>query len=368
MTKMIPIIGLMAGTSIDGIDAALVMTDGHAITRTPFAATMPYADETRAAIFALMDTPHDQIHQDRHALDLNLGAMIARDHANACNAIIAESGITPSLVGFHGQTILHDPDHGISIQLGNADELAQRLGCQVVHSFRQDDLKAGGQGAPLAPIYHQAIMAELDLPLPSAMVNIGGISNISLVQGGKLIGFDSGPGNALMDDAMRKYDGSACDVNGELAASGAPDLNKVAAVLSHEYFHLTGPKSLDRMGLYQLIHGCGFDQLPPADHLASLTLLTARSIIDGLKRNADTVHHLVVCGGGGLNPTLMAMINDAAGDITVSRMEDLGGDSRFIEAELMAYLAARSLNGLPLTFPNTTGVPAPQTGGMIAYP
>ena len=108
------------------------------------------------------------------------------------------------MVGFHGQTILHDPDHGISIQLGNAGELAQRLGCQVVHSFRQDDLKAGGQGAPLAPIYHQAIMAELDLPLPSAMVNIGGISNISLVQGGKLIGFDSGPGNALMDDAMRK--------------------------------------------------------------------------------------------------------------------------------------------------------------------
>lgn len=368
MTKMIPIIGLMAGTSVDGIDAALVMTDGQAITRTPFAVTLPYADETRGAIFALLDAPQDHFHQSQDSIDPALELMIARDHANACNAIIAESGITPQLVGFHGQTIFHDPDHGISIQLGNADELARELGCPVVHSFRQADLKAGGQGAPLAPIYHQAILAELALPLPSAMVNIGGISNISLAQDGQLIGFDSGPGNALMDDAMRKYDGSSCDVDGYLAASGTPDQAKVDAVLAHEYFQHTGPKSLDRMGLYQLINGHGFEQLAPADQLASLTLLTARSIIDGLRRNVSMVHHLVVCGGGGLNPTLMAMIKDAAANISVLRMEDLGGDSRFIEAELMAYLAARSHQGLPITFPGTTGVATPQTGGLIARP
>ncbi|MCE2516463.1 MAG: anhydro-N-acetylmuramic acid kinase [Alphaproteobacteria bacterium] len=360
MADMIPIIGLMAGTSVDGIDAALIFSDGKRVERTPHALTTPYDKKTRAAIFNAFEDPKG----NHDALDV----MIAQDHARACEMLIAEAGLSPKLIGFHGQTIFHDPDHGVSMQQGNAHYLAMRLGVAVAHQFRQNDLKHGGQGAPLAPIYHQALMTAMNLPLPAALVNIGGISNLSLWDGARLTGFDTGPGNALMDDAMRGHDGSSLDHNGAMAARGTADDDVITAIMSHPYFQKTGPKSIDRMALYDFLDDSGIEGLPIEDRLASLTRLTARSIIDGARRNAPDLKALVVCGGGGFNPSLMAMIRAEAPTLTVHRMEDHGMDSGFIEAELMGFLAARCKAGLPLTFPETTGVAEPVTGGSIITP
>lgn len=360
MAELTPIIGLMAGTSVDGIDAALIWTDGVRVERTPHALTTPYDKATREAIFAAFDDPQGDLDQ--------LDQRIARDHARACEMLITEAGITPDLVGFHGQTVFHDPGRGVSLQRGDARYLSMRLGVPVVHQFRQNDLEHGGQGAPLAPVYHQALITEMGLPLPAALVNIGGISNLSIWDGARLTGCDTGPGNALMDDAMRAHDGSPLDHNGRMAAAGTADDDIITAIMTHPFFRQPGPKSLDRMALYDFLANSGISRLPIADRLASLTRLTARSMVEGAKRNAPDLKALVVCGGGGFNPTLMTMIRAEDPTLAVHRMEDHGLNSGFIEAELMAFLAARSQRGLPLTFPATTGVAEPVTGGVIVTP
>ncbi len=372
----LPIIGLMAGTSVDGIDAAMLITDGITAKKTPHAITIPYADETRAAIFAQFNN----MKKDKTAIDKHdhLAQLIARDHAAACIKVISISGKTPHLIGFHGQTVFHDPDNGVSLQLGDPHSLARRIGVPVVHSFRQKDMANGGQGAPLAPIYHQVLINKMRLDGAVAVVNIGGISNATLWpnlsnDNDNLSGFDTGPGNALMDDAMHAHDGSGVDIDGRMAAAGTPHHQLIDTILTQDYFKRIGAKSLDRMGLYGLIsdaeyQGQRLDNLPIKDRLATLTMLTARSIIDGIRLNNNAVRHIIICGGGSLNPTLMRMIVSVAPHITITTMEDHGLDSRFIEAELMAFLAARSHYGLPITFPNTTGVSSPQSGGIMAYP
>lgn len=354
------IIGLMAGTSVDGIDAALVYTDGERVTRRGAADTFAYHPQTRAAIFAAYQNPHE--------IPDNLPMRIARDHAHAVERLMITSGIQPDRIGFHGQTIFHNPDQGVSLQIGDAQYLADRIGVPVVHQFRQADLAAGGQGAPLAPIYHQMILSGLGLNLPAAMVNIGGISNVTLWDGRDLIGYDSGPGNALIDDAMARHTGKAFDEGGQMAAKGQVDQAFVAICLQHPFFHQRGVKSLDRMALYDWIDLSALDHHSTPDQIASLTALTAASIAASLDVNLSReFHHVVVSGGGSLNPTLMAMIQSYS-KAAVSRLDDHGLDSRFTEAELMAVLAARHERGLPITFPQTTGVDKPMTGGNMLMP
>lgn len=347
------VIGLMAGTSVDGIDASLVETDGERLTASGHAVTLPYRAATRDRIFAAMEAP------DAPRADLD--AMIADDHAEAVEEIIAMAGRHPDLIGFHGQTIFHDPGRGVTIQAGSAERLAARVGVPVFHRFRQADIAAGGQGAPLAPIYHQALINALGCALPAAIANIGGITNITRWDGQRLTGFDTGPGNALMDQLARLHLNADYDHDGQLAAAGQADKAWVEAVLADPYFSLDGPKSLDR----SIVLGFA-DSLPsgtPADQMASGALLTALA----LARAAAGTRTLIVCGGGARNPVLMAMIR-AATNAQVSTMEDHGLDGDFIEAELMAFLAERSRRGLPITFPGTTGVKAPLTGGAVALP
>ena len=361
------VMGLMAGTSVDGIDAAIITTNGQTVTRTGHALTTSYDAGTRDAIFERLKTPF---------ADDDLGLRVARDHARAAEMLIAESGIMPDLIGFHGQTITHAPQDGVSLQIGDADYLAQRLGVPVIHQFRQHDLAHGGQGAPLAPVYHQALINGMMLNRPAALVNIGGISNASIVAKDdhgqdRLIGLDLGPGNALMDDLARHRLNQAYDKDGAFAATGIAHDGLVDAMMAHAFFAAKGPKSLDRNGLYDLMPMDALSALSGADQMATFCAMTARSIVDGLTLNCPDIQEIVICGGGSMNPVLMAAIKAAAKGIRVSRSDDhvIGGlalDSRFIEAELMAYLAVRSLRDLPITFPETTGVDEPRSGGVRA--
>ena len=355
------ILGLMAGTSVDGIDAAIITTDGESIARTGFALTTAYEKATREAIFRAFEDPFN--------IEDDLAERIARDHARAAEMLIAKSGMMPDLIGFHGQTIYHAPEDGVSLQIGDGEYLADRLGVPVVCQFRQNDLAHGGQGAPLAPIYHQALIKTLGLNLPAALVNIGGISNASILEDSRLVGLDLGPGNALMDDLAMKALGQPFDEGGMMAASGHVDEGLVKACLSHDFFKKKGPKSLDRKGLYELIPHEALNVLSPEDHMATLAAITGKTIAEGIKLNAPNTKEIVICGGGSFNPVVMTMIKKYGGEIKVSRMEDfmmdgIGLDSRFIEAELMAYLAARSVLDLPITFPETTGVDESRSGGV----
>ena len=349
-----PVLGLMAGTSVDGIDASIIMTDGVQVSGEVANYHHAYRQATRRAIFAAMNNPHDD-HTD-------LATMIADDHAEAAATLIARTGVTPRLVGFHGQTIHHNPAAGITLQIGDARRLAARLHVPVACNFRLADMAAGGQGAPLAPVYHQAVMAALGLPLPAAIANIGGISNISIWDGVHLSGHDTGPGNGLMDQLARDVLGEECDRDGRLAATGTADTHWVEAVLALPYFIKPGPKSLDRDDLFDW---CADIPPPadPADRMASFMLLTATS----LSRAAAGLQHLVLAGGGARNPVLRQTITRLA-PCPVTVLDDHSRDSDFLEAELMAFLAARVERQLPLTFPATTGVSQPMTGGEIIRP
>jgi anhydro-N-acetylmuramic acid kinase len=352
--SLTPILGLMAGTSVDGIDASIIMTNGETFTCLGQNHLQPYRNKTRKAIFASMQQPHGNQEE--------LSTIIADEYAAAAHILIEKARIKPRLVGFHGQTIFHDPAARKTVQLGDARRLAQHLRLPVAYDFRIADMKAGGEGAPLAPVYHQAVINDLNLPLPAAVVNIGGISNISIWDDKTLIGFDTGPGNGLMDQLAWEALGQECDHNGKLAASGNADRDWVNAVLDLPYFRKPAPKSLDR---HDLFTWC--ELIPPprqvADRMASFLLLTATSI----NKAADGMKHLLVTGGGARNPSLMTAIRNMA-TYPVTSLDDHGRDGDFLEAELMAFLAARVDKGLALTFPTTTGVSSPVTGGRIITP
>ena len=347
----------MAGTSVDGIDASLVLTDGERLERTGFHETFPMRPETRAAIFAAFEQPDP--------MDTHLARLVAEDHAAAAKSLIAQAGITPELIGFHGQTILHAPEAGRTIQIGDAQLLADTLGIDVIYDFRSRDMAEGGQGAPLAPVYHRAIIDALGLRLPVAVVNIGGITNVTRWDGKTLSGFDTGPGNGLMDAAMRERTGRGFDEDGRIARAGTPDDDWIRAALRHPFFTQAPPKSLDRKALDAMFRPDALNTSDLADALATLTALTAESLAMGLMAIAPRPASVILAGGGAANPTLVNMIRQAL-PLEVTMMEDHGLDSSMIEAELMAFLAMRSRRGLPISFPGTTGVARPISGGRLA--
>lgn len=356
-TSLTPVIGLMTGTSVDGIDASLVLTDGEKIIRTGLHATTAMRPETRAAILAAFENPNPD--------DDDLARLVAEDHIEAVRSLMARSDIKPELIGFHGQTILHAPEEGRTVQIGDARYIAETLGVDVVYDFRRSDVEAGGQGAPFAPIYHLALIEELGLKLPAAVVNIGGIANATIWDGTTLSGFDTGPGNGLMDAEMQRRTGERFDKDGQAARSGTRDDGWVQATLTHPYFTKKPPKSLDRKALDSMLRP---DQLKAhclEDAMATLTSLTAESLAMGLLAVKPLLKSVVLAGGGAANPTLVEMIGDLL-PMAVTTMEDHGLASGLIEAELMAFLAMRSNRGLPISFPGTTGAPRPMTGGKLA--
>ncbi len=362
-------IGLMSGTSMDGIDIALVETDGRALAHTGPASFYPYDDAERALLRAAIAEAATL--EDRAARPGKVGEaerLITSRHAEAVDAFIAEHGLqrnTIDVIGFHGQTVLHRPEKRLTIQIGDGRTLATALGLTVAWDMRAADVAAGGQGAPLVPAWHRALVEADRMASPVLVINLGGVGNVTLIPGGHgdPIAFDTGPANALIDDLMLERTGVAMDRDGQAAAAGNVDAGALQSLLAHPYFAAPLPKSLDRNAFSR----AAVDHLSTQDAAATLTAFTARSVALALTHLPQTPHLAIVCGGGARNPALMRALADAL-PCPVKPASALGWNGDAIEAQAFAYLAVRALEGLPLTFPTTTGAPAPLTGGVISRP
>jgi anhydro-N-acetylmuramic acid kinase len=281
-------------------------------------------------------------------------------HARIVRDLLAEAG-PPAVrvIGFHGHTVLHRPDERRTWQIGDGALLAAETGIDVVADFRSADVAAGGQGAPLAPVFHAALASGLEKPV--AFLNIGGVANVTWIgPAGDLMAFDTGPGNALIDDWVLARRGAAADIGGRLAGAGAVDAAVLETLLDNPYFDAPPPKSLDRDD---------FDAGPAqalgdADGAATLTAFTAAAVARGLAHLPSAPARWIVCGGGRHNPVLMRMLADRL-TVPVEPVEAIGWDGDMIEAQAFAYLAVRSLRGLPISWPGTTGAPQPLAGGRL---
>ncbi|HVY15863.1 MAG TPA: anhydro-N-acetylmuramic acid kinase [Rhodopila sp.] len=354
------VIGLMSGTSLDGVDAAWVETDGHAIQGFGPTLTVPYDDALRRDLRLLLDIAPGLAPGDHRLLDAE--RRLTAVHAQAVKAV----GQAAELIGFHGQTILHQPDRRRTWQIGDAAMLAAETGVDVAFDFRSADVAAGGQGAPLAPAYHAAL--ALSLPKPVALLNIGGVANVTWIpEGGdghgSLLAFDTGPGNGPLDDWIERHTGQRFDRDGALARSGMVDDAVLQRLLAHPYFTQTPPKSLDRLDFAASLAASGMDRLSVADGAATLVAFTVQAIARAPLPVAS--RRWLVCGGGRRNPAIMDGLRQALG-VPVDAVDSLGWDGDALEAQCFAFLAARVVAGLPLSFPGTTGVPAPMAGGRVA--
>ena len=353
------VLGAMSGTSLDGVDAAMVQTDGVQVFEFGDSVYRPYSSAEQAVLRAALGQ------WDGPQVDA-AATVVETAHAELL------AGFTGAdLVGFHGQTLAHDPVGRGTLQVGDGAWLAKTLATPVVWDFRSADVRFGGQGAPLAPFYHFALAKFIGADGPIAMLNLGGVGNITWINpamgqpqdDGALLAFDTGPANAPLNDLMLRRLGLTQDSGGALAATGSVDESTVAQFLTHPYFAKPPPKSLDRDAFAAL----NTDALSDADAAATLTACAAAAVMRAMEHCPTLPSHLLVTGGGRHNPTLMAMI--AAGvDCPVAPIETVGLDGDMLEAQAFAYLAARVLNGLPTSCPGTTGVPAAIGGGTISRP
>ena len=367
MGKVMRAIGLMSGTSLDGIDVAYLETDGETIAKRGPARTFPYDDRMRDLLAkAIAAAANLSTRDERPAALTEAEQALTTRHADAVAEFFNAVGIEPAsidLIGFHGQTVLHRPENGLTVQLGLGELLANATRCPVIYDLRAADVAAGGQGAPLVPAYHRALTAKLP-QRPLAIVNIGGVANVTWIgRDGALIAFDTGPGNALLDDWMMRRAKLPRDEDGAAAARGHADEDTVRDLLGHAYFAEPPPKSLDRNSfaahaIENLSTDCG---------AATLAAFTAQSIARSREHMPEEPELWIVAGGGRRNRTIMRLLAERV-EHAVVPAEAVGIDGDSLEAEAWAYLAVRSVKGLPITFPGTTGAPAPMTGGLRADP
>jgi anhydro-N-acetylmuramic acid kinase len=356
-------IGLMSGTSGDGIDAALIRADADRIHAFGPDIALPYEAAFRERLKACYGgrQPAAEI----EAVERDLTAR----HAAAVHQLLDRAGMTPAeieVVGFHGQTIHHAPHERRTWQIGDGAALARSIGITVVNDFRSADVAAGGQGAPLVPIFHKALADALppEVKRPIAVLNIGGVANVTWIgRDGSLLAFDTGPGNALIDDWAQRHRGEPVDRDGAMARQGRIDEDVLADLLSHPFFDLPAPKSLDR----NAFHATLADHLLPVDGAATLTAFTAAAIARAVYHFPEPAQAWFICGGGRHNPVLMEALEERL-DAPVRGVEAMGWNGDALEAQAFAYLALRCLAGLPISFPTTTGVPHPMTGGKIHRP
>jgi anhydro-N-acetylmuramic acid kinase len=351
-------LGLMSGTSLDGVDAALVTTDGVAVERLGPALTVPYDAGLRQALRSVLG---------------GTGAIAAVEreltlcHAQVVCRLLEENGLDPAdidVIGFHGHTILHRPEERRTWQIGDGALLARETGIPVVGDFRSADVAAGGQGAPLVPVFQRAMAAGLERPL--AVLNLGGVGNVTWIgRDDRLLAFDTGPGNALIDDWAMAHIGRPLDADGALARAGRVDADALVAFSTHPFFGRTPPKSLDRDDFAALAAAL-VAGLPAADGAATLTAFTVRAVALAARHFPQAPARWLVTGGGRHNPALMAALVSELG--RVDPVEAVGWDGDALEAQAFAYLAVRSLRDLPLTYPETTGGPAPSPGGRHHRP
>jgi len=366
------VLGFMTGTSLDAVDMAVIETNGHDILSFGPAGEMKLDGETRAVIEDAIEDAFDWERDEEEPDSFEDVRMAVADaHLAAALGFMAVNGVKSSaldLVGVHGQTVLHEaptPDApGRTVQLIDAVSVAEGLSVPVAYDFRSADVSAGGQGAPLAPVYHAALVRKAGMEGPVAVLNLGGVGNITLIRAdGGLEAFDTGPANGMVDLLVQSRMKKRMDEGGRLAAAGTVDPVVLDAYLAHPYFAATGPKSLDRFDFSLDLVA----ELSLEDAAATLTAFAAQAVALGVGRCSELPKEVVVCGGGRHNPVLLAAIRERVG-VPVSTAEDKGWRGDSIEAEAFAFLAARCRMGLPISFPGTTGVPAPMTGGQIVEP
>jgi anhydro-N-acetylmuramic acid kinase len=368
VSKSLTALGLMSGTSLDGIDVALLHTDGrNEIVRGP-SRVYPYDEGQRALLRrAIADARELTDRRARPGCLADAEAQLTAWHAGAVRRFLDETQWGPvDIIGFHGQTVIHRPEIGLTVQLGDGAALARATGVAVAYDMRAADLAAGGQGAPLVPVYHRALAAVL-AERPIAFVNIGGVANLTWIgRNDEIAAFDTGPGNALLNDWCERHTGQPMDRDGALAAQGRLDVEAFAALADNPYFDLPIPKSLDRNAFdVSVMEGLG-----PADGAMTLVHFTATAIARSVGHLPERPKLYVVCGGGRLNPTLMGELRNLLEPHRerVVTAEEVGLDGDAMEAEAWAYLAVRVEAQLPITFPLTTGAPRPLPGGVIVRP
>lgn len=362
MSKLLTAIGLMSGTSLDGIDVAMVRTDGEAIVQHGDSRTFPYDSAQRSLLKDAIDDARTLTNRNaRSGCLAEVERQLTNWHVTAVESFSEELGLTPAeidVVGFHGQTVLHQPEKRLTVQLGDGPALARHLGRPVVYDLRAADVAAGGQGAPLVPVYHRALAAKFN-ERPIAFLNIGGVANVTWIgKNGNLLAFDTGPGNALLNDWAMRHTGNPQDTDGRLALGGKVSDEVIELALAFPFFDQPPPKSLDR----DAFKGLSLDGLSPEDGAATLVAFTKSAIMLSHDWFPAPPKRWIVCGGGRRNPAIMSALSG------FETAEEAGFDGDAMEAEAWAYLAVRSLRGLPLTFPATTNAPSPLTGGVLALP
>lgn len=353
---------------MDGVDIALIETDGEVVSRLGAYLSREYSPTERHILRGAVNAARDLAHRTaRPAAVAEAERLITETHLRAIDALIQQEGIAHGavdVVGFHGQTILHRPERRLTVQIGDGAALAKRLKIPVVHDFRAADVASGGQGAPFVPVFHRALLRAFG-DGPIVVVNIGGVANVTYLDGGaEPIAFDTGPGNAPMDELMLTRSGKSMDEGGMVAASGKADESRVVAALAHPFFAQQPPKSLDRADFERF----DLNALSLPDALATAASIIASSVALSRKYFPKEPKRWIVAGGGARNPTLVNLLRDKLAPARVQTAEEIGWQSSAVEAQAFAFLAVRSMKGLPLSFPKTTGVPAPMTGGVLAIP
>ena len=347
-------VGLMSGTSADGIDAALVRTDGE--SRYEF---LDFCNVAYSTTFKnlLLSCAQQQLQPD-HVQSIE--NQLTELHAQAVKKLLRNHSEVPGVIGFHGHTILHDPANSQTKQLGDGQRLAAAVNTKVVHDFRSADIQAGGQGAPLVPLFHQMMFEKAHQPC--VVLNIGGVANITWLDNGEIIAGDTGPGCGMLDSWVQMTTGQSFDRDGQIALKGVINLEMVDRALEHSYFKMAMPKSADRFEFNDTIDLSSFG---PADGAATLCALTAFAIADAV-RNIGSPQVTWVTGGGSKHPLIMQLLASRLGD--VRPIEEYGLRSDSMEAECFAWLAVRRLHRLPTSLPSTTGCSHPVCGGTVSQP
>lgn len=362
MYKNLKVVGLMSGTSADGIDMSLNITNGISLERTKYKEINSYSKKTKLLISNAMDNPN--LILNNYILKRRLEKRVTLEHAITLDKFLKENEIYPDLIGFHGQTIFHDSKKKISVQIGDGKLLFKLLKIPVISNFRDNDMRNGGEGAPIAPIYHKYLIQNLKLNLPSCFINIGGVSNVTYWDGDDLIGFDTGPGNALIDKFMQSKFNKSYDNQGRRALKGNPNDETVKKFLLDPFFDLPFPKSLDKFYFLKYYNSIYFTETSPHDVVSTLSEMTVASIVNSLKKLPKLPKLLVVMGGGMNNFYFLSRLKELL-KIEVITADDINIPGEFIEAELISFLAARKYYNLPITFPSTTGVNRAVTGGLL---
>ncbi len=345
-------IGLMSGTSCDGVDVSMIQTDGVQIEKFIANCLVPYDISFQKQLVHLMTHPNSNW--------LEIETKLTQYHAEGVRKIQEMTGAKADIIGFHGQSIFHAPDKGITWQIGNPNKLAQLTSIDVVSDFRRKDMAYGGQGAPLVPIFHKALALGRELPV--AFVNIGGVANMTYI--GKddvLLGYDVGPGNALINDTMMKHYGKPYDEGGHIAKSGNVDNKFLNNVLADPFFSKAHPKSLDRNHFNNYLHLDSIER--NEDKIATITAITVAGIVRSLSKEVlgrEKPKEVYLCGGGAKNKAIVEWLKSEH-----VQVQESIGDSDYIEAQAFAYLAVRYLKNLPSSFPSTTGVNQATVSGVL---